>query len=81
MTRSGLGLKSVIAASAGIIAIYMASLVTEASPQWIFELWLLPMVALVWMRIKKSERSLHDLQNLRRIFYQDREDIRRNGKE
>jgi hypothetical protein len=75
------GLAPVIAAPAGVTLIYMASLVLEASPPWIFGFCLASMAALVWMAIRILKDPYTTPKTFDEYFYQDRDDLRRNGKE
>jgi hypothetical protein len=79
--RKGLALGSVIAAAAGGTVIYMASVLTEAPPQWIFGLCLSSMTALVWMVVRILKDPYTTAKTFDKYFYQDRDDIRRTGEE
>ena len=79
-----LALGPVIAGVASITMIYLMSIVFGPPSEWILGLVLSSMVATVWMviriiRILKDPYSTD--QTFDEYFYQDRSDIRRNGKE
>lgn len=76
-----LALKSVIAAATGIVVIYMMSILFELPIQWVFGLLLLSLVATVWMVIRILKDPYSTDKTFDEYFYQDREDIRRNGNE
>jgi hypothetical protein len=75
------GLGSVIALSAGVAAMYMMSVLFGLPPGWIFGLLLSSMVATVWMVIRILKDPYATDKTFDEYFYQDRPDLRRNGKE
>lgn len=81
MKRPGLTLNAVIAATGGITLIYLACVLAEAPPRWIFGLCLSSIVALVWMAVRILKDPYTADKTFEDYFYQDRDDIRRNGKE
>jgi hypothetical protein len=81
MRHHWLNLKFVIAASAGVTILYMISLLFDFPAQWILGLLLLSMVAIVWMAIRILKDTYATDKSFDDYFYQDREDVRRIGKE
>jgi len=76
-----LALKSVIAAATGIVVIYMMSILFELSIQWVLGFLLLSLVATAWMVVRILKDPYSTDKTFDDYFYQDREDIRRNGNE
>ena len=76
-----LKLKSVIAVTASVVALYPLGILVESPPSWLFLLFCLATGATVWMVV----RILRDPYSTEKMFddylYQDRSDIRRLGKE
>jgi hypothetical protein len=74
-------LGGVIAVAAGVTVVYMLSILGGLPVVWIFSLLLAAMIATVWMVIRILKDSCSTDKTFDDYFYQDREDIRRNGKE
>ena len=81
MKHHWLALESVIAVATGVAVIYMMSVLFELPVQWISGLFLSSMAATVWMVIRILKDPYSTDKTFDEYFYQDREDIRRNGKE
>jgi cell division protein FtsW (lipid II flippase) len=81
MKRPFQQLGSVIAVTAGFTVAYMMSILAELPIPWVFTLLVAAMVATVWMVIRILKDPYFTDKSFDDYFYQDREDIRRNGKE
>ena len=79
--RLRLKLGSVVAVAASITLIYMMSILFEAQLELILSLLLASFGAIVWMAIRILKDPYSTDKTFDDYFYQDREDIRRNGKE
>jgi hypothetical protein len=76
-----LGLGSVIVVAANATMIYLMSILFGLPLGWILGLLLSSMVAAVWMVIRILKDPYSTDKVFDEYFYQDRPDIRRNGKE
>lgn len=81
MEHHWLSLKSAIIVATGFVLTYMISILIELPISWILVLCLLSMVASVWMVIRILKDPYSTDKTFDEFFYQDREDIRRYGKE
>jgi hypothetical protein len=81
MEHHWLSLKSAIIVATGFILTYMISILIELPISWILVLCLLSMVASVWMVIRILKDPYSTDKTFDEFFYQDREDIRRYGKD
>ena len=81
MKHHWLALESVIAVAASATVIYLLSILFDLPLELILGLYLSATVATLWMvmRILKDPHSTD--KTFDEYFYQDRDDIRRNGKE
>lgn len=70
-----------VAVAASITLIYMMSILFEAQLELILSLLLASFGAIVWMAIRILKDPYSTDKTFDDYFYQDREDIRRNGKE
>lgn len=71
----------VIAVAASVTLIYMMSILFGLPIEWILGLLLLSFWALVWMAIRILKDPYSTDKTFDEYFYQDRPDLRRNGKE
>ena len=71
----------VISVTAGVTFLYLMSILCGLPVTWIFSLLMLSMAATVWMVIRILKDPYSTDKTFDDYFYQDREDIRRNGKE
>jgi hypothetical protein len=74
-------LVSVIVVTASVAMIYMMSILSGLPFGWILGLLLLSMVTTVWMVIRILKDPYSTDKTFDEYFYQDRPDLRRNGKE
>ncbi len=74
-------LGSVIVVTASVAMIYMMSVLSGLPFGWILGLLLLSMVTTVWMVIRILKDPYSTDKTFDEYFYQDRPDLRRNGKE
>lgn len=74
-------LGSVIVLTASVAMIYMMSILSGLPFGWILGLLLLSMVTTVWMVIRILKDPYSTDKTFDEYFYQDRPDLRRNGKE
>jgi hypothetical protein len=81
MKHYWLDLKSVIGVTGGVTVQYMISLLFDFPAGWILVLLFCSMVAIVWMAIRILKDPYSTDKSFDDYFYQDREDIRRIGKE
>jgi len=71
----------VIGVAAGVTLMYMTTILLDLGLEWIFGLWLASSAALLWMVIRILKDPYSTDKTFDDYFYQDREGIRRNGKE
>ena len=76
-----LTLRAVIVVTASVTIIYMMSILLALPVRWILGLQLSAMVATVWMVIRILKDPYVTNKTFDEYFYQDRPDLRRNGKE
>ncbi|HYV92097.1 MAG TPA: hypothetical protein VE978_09955 [Chitinophagales bacterium] len=81
MRRHFFSLEAVIGIATGFMLLYLLSILFEFPGEWVLNLWLLSPFVIVWMMIRILKDPCTTDKNFDEYFYQDRDDLRRNGKE
>jgi hypothetical protein len=81
MKHFQLDLKSVIATATGLAGVYVCSILFSCPLPWILTLLVAADLALVWMVIRILKDPFTTNNTFDQYYYQDREDLRRNGDE
>ena len=81
MKRHPFSLEVVIGIATGFMLLYMLSILFQFPDPWIFNLCLLSPFVIVWMVIRILKDPYTTDKTFDEYFYQDRDDLRRNGKE
>jgi hypothetical protein len=76
-----LSLEAVIGIATGFMLLYLLSILFQFPGEWIFDLYLLSPFVIVWMVMRILKDPYSTDKTFDEYFYQDRDDIKRNGKE
>ncbi len=74
-------LKSVILVVTSVAGVYLLSIMLEAPIALIAGLGLSAFVGIIWMAVRILKDPFSTDKTFEEYFYQDRDDLRRNGKE
>jgi uncharacterized membrane protein YqjE len=81
MKDQRLALQSVIGVTAAVTVIYLAGVFLQLNLALVVTLYLLALISTIWMVVRILKDPYSTDKTFDEYFYQDREDIRRVGKE
>lgn len=81
MRHRHLNLGSVIAAATACVLVYMFSIMLNFELVIILVLFVISVIATIWMALRILTDPYSTTKTFDDYFYQDRDDLRRNGKE